>query len=62
MSLSISTAWNAFRYSNAEQMILELKELGFKEVELSFNLTEEMVKAVENFWVSIVKLPPKIEK
>jgi sugar phosphate isomerase/epimerase len=28
-------------------MILELKELGFKEVELSFNLTEEMVKAVE---------------
>ena len=47
MSLSISTAWNAFRYSNAEAMILELKGLGFKEVELSFSLTEEMVKTVE---------------
>jgi len=47
MSLVISTAWNAFRYSDAEKMIDELKELGFSEVELSFNLTSGMVDSVE---------------
>ncbi|MGE5307630.1 MAG: sugar phosphate isomerase/epimerase family protein [Deltaproteobacteria bacterium] len=47
MSLSISTAWNAFRSSDAERMIYELRDLGFEEVELSFNLTSGMVDAVE---------------
>ena len=47
MSLVISTAWNAFRCSDAEKMIDELKELGFREVELSFNLTSGMVDSVE---------------
>jgi sugar phosphate isomerase/epimerase len=45
MSLVISTAWNAFRYSDAERMIYELKDLGFSGVELSFNLTSGMVDA-----------------
>jgi sugar phosphate isomerase/epimerase len=47
MSLVISTAWNAFRSTDAERMIAELKDLGFGEVELSFNLTSGMVDTVE---------------
>ncbi len=47
MSLVISTAWNAFRSSDAERMIYELKDLGFSEVELSFNLTSGMVDAIQ---------------
>jgi sugar phosphate isomerase/epimerase len=47
MSLVISTAWNAFRSTDAERMIFELKDLGFTGVELSFNLTSGMVDAVE---------------
>lgn len=47
MSLVISTAWNAFRHTDAERMIGELSDLGFGGVELSFNLTSGMVDAVE---------------
>jgi sugar phosphate isomerase/epimerase len=47
MSLVLSTSWNAFRHTDGSSLINEIKALGFDEVELSFNLTAEMVDAVE---------------
>jgi sugar phosphate isomerase/epimerase len=46
MELALSTSWNAFLHSNAQKMIFEIKELGFEEVELSFNLNARMVKDI----------------
>lgn len=47
MPLSLSTSWNAHRASGAEELVFEIKELGFEAIELSFNLTSETVKGVE---------------
>lgn len=47
MDFVLSTAWNAFRHSSGKQMIFEIKGLGFKEVELSFDLTSSMVEEVK---------------
>lgn len=46
MGLALSTSWNAFRYTQGEKLILEIKALGFTEVELSFNLTLAMVEGI----------------
>jgi len=46
MGLGLSTAWNAFRYIQAPELISEIKAIGFDEVELSFNLTSQMVESV----------------
>lgn len=43
MGISLSTCWNAFRHKTAQEMIFEIKELGFEQVELSFNLTSAVV-------------------
>ena len=47
MSLALSTSWNAFRVSEAEKLVFEIKELGFDTLELSFNLTPEIVSGVD---------------
>ncbi len=47
MGIVISTSWNAFRYTNGKSLISEIKEMGFNEIECSFNLTPEMVKDIE---------------
>lgn len=46
MALALSTSWNSFNYLKGEDIILEIKNLGFKEVELNFNLTFSMVREI----------------
>lgn len=48
MGLALSTAWNAFRYTDANSLVFEIKSIGFKEIELSFNLTSPLVKGIES--------------
>ncbi len=47
MGLALSASWNAFRHTDGKQMIFEILEAGFSEVELSFNLTRPMLNGVE---------------
>jgi len=47
MSFGLSTSWNAFRYNEANGLISEIKNAGFNLVELSFNLTPEILKGIE---------------
>ncbi|MCM8800795.1 MAG: sugar phosphate isomerase/epimerase [Candidatus Omnitrophica bacterium] len=47
MTFALSTAWNAFRHKNAKDLIDEIKNLGFKEIELSFNLLPSLVEEIK---------------
>jgi sugar phosphate isomerase/epimerase len=47
MGLVISTSWNAYRYTNGSDLLFEIKNLGFEEIELSFNLTASMVAGIQ---------------
>ena len=46
MDFSLSISWNAFRHEDGEKLLFEIKDLGFKEIELSFNLTPEILKGI----------------
>ena len=47
MGLGLSTSWNAFRSPNGNKLIFEIKNLGFEEIELSFDLSTSMVRDIE---------------
>ncbi|MFA5410302.1 MAG: sugar phosphate isomerase/epimerase [Candidatus Omnitrophota bacterium] len=47
MGFALSTSWNAWRCSNAKELLFEIKNTGFSELELSFNLTPLMVEEIE---------------
>ncbi|MCZ8511070.1 sugar phosphate isomerase/epimerase [Paenibacillus filicis] len=44
---SFSTCWNIKRHTVGREMIEEIKELGFRQVELNYNVTEELMKTIE---------------
>lgn len=60
MALALSTSWNALRYTSGDKLLFEIKGLGFKVVELSFNLTSSMVKdiagLVRNNLIKVISL------
>lgn len=45
-NLAISTSWNAYRFDDGEKLLFEISQLGFKAIELSFNLTSELVDQI----------------
>lgn len=60
MGFALSTAWNAFRHTNGNKLIFEIKETGFEKVELGFNLTASMVteiaELVRNKLIKVISL------
>ncbi len=46
MSLALSTSWNTYRFNSGSKLLFEIKKLGFRAVELSFNLDQRMVEEI----------------
>ncbi len=44
--LALSTSWNAYRFNEGAGLLFEISQLGFKAIELSFNLTANMVDSL----------------
>lgn len=57
---ALSVSWHALQYSRAKDIIKEIKDLGFKHAELSFNLSsemvEEMIKLKEQGLINVVSV------
>jgi sugar phosphate isomerase/epimerase len=47
MSLGLSTSWRAAYHENGFDLVSEIRNLGFKNLELSFNLTPKIVSDIE---------------
>jgi len=60
MTLAISTSWNAYRFDDGEKLLFEISQLGFKAIELSFNLErrilEEIADSSRRLKIDIVSL------
>jgi len=60
MPLALSTSWNACKHTNSRSMLFEIKQLNFKDIELSFNLTVEMLEeipgVISDFGLKVVSL------
>jgi sugar phosphate isomerase/epimerase len=60
MTLAISTSWNAYRFDDGEKLLFEISQLGFKAIELSFNLDrrilEEIADSSRRLKIDIVSL------
>jgi sugar phosphate isomerase/epimerase len=46
MTLAISTSWNAFRFNDGAGLLFEINQLGFKAIELSFNLNPDLLESI----------------
>jgi len=46
MTLAISTSWNAYRFNDGTGLLFEIAQLGFKSIELSFNLNARLVESI----------------
>lgn len=46
MAVALSTSWNAYRFHEAAGLLFEIKQLGFKAIELSFNLTPKLFEDI----------------
>ncbi|OKP83528.1 xylose isomerase [Paenibacillus helianthi] len=44
---SFSTCWNIKRHTIGSEMVREIRELGFRRVELNYNVTQEMLTTIE---------------
>lgn len=44
---SFSTCWNMRRHTTGDGLLNEIRELGFRRVELNYNVTEEMLVTIE---------------
>lgn len=47
MTLALSTSWNVFRHTSGRRLLFEIRKLGFREVELSFNISSKMLVEIE---------------
>ncbi|HIE11738.1 MAG TPA: sugar phosphate isomerase/epimerase [Kiritimatiellae bacterium] len=47
MEIGISTRWSAFRHASGENLAAELAELGFRTVELGYDLRAELVPGIQ---------------
>ncbi|GGG02262.1 hypothetical protein GCM10010912_53840 [Paenibacillus albidus] len=46
-AFSFSTCWNIKRHTSGSGMLQEIRDLGFRRVELNYNVTEEMLATIE---------------
>ena len=46
MDFALSTSWNASRAKNPKDLLFEISQLGFKQIELSFNLSSAALREI----------------